>query len=258
MHFVVDENKKVIFGFSTKCGYTHLRVLYNFLFDYINENTTDFSYGKLRHIPFYNRPPQNYTDYTMIIIIRNPYLRIVSGFLDKYKKNTIFRMKYGNEDLCFYDFVNELVNYKYRKIDKLHFEPQLFNYDELNPIITSSKLRNPKTFNYNNFFQDQEIFAHQNLNLKIFDISNIDYQYIGNLYNKTIPETIKNFKGYHSYNPTDTEDIENNPIYKNIDSYINKKINYSDFYNSEIKEKIFNFYKTDFEFFKLKGFDYDI
>jgi len=44
----------------------------------------------------------------------------------------------------------------------------------------------------------------------------------------------------------------------NIDTYIDYDIEYKYFYNKEIQEKIFNFYKADFMLFKENQFDYNI
>ena len=42
----------------------------------------------------------------------------------------------------------------------------------------------------------------------------------------------------------------------NLDDYNNYKISYKYFYNDEIKEKVYKFYKNDFMFFNKYGIDY--
>ena len=86
------------------------------------------------------------------------------------------------------------------------------------------------------------------------DIEDIDYTYISNLFNKTIPESlIEDTSNKHKY-------INDNIYGKlyNIDNTKLKHIQYTitDFYNNDIKQKMFLFYKNYFILFKKLGFDY--
>jgi hypothetical protein len=77
------------------------------------------------------------------------------------------------------------------------------------------------------------------------------------LYNKTINNDVLFIKNGHE-----------RKIYKNtindyvydleIEEYCENNIDYKYFYNNEIKNKIYKFYKNDFIFSKKNGFDYDI
>ena len=51
--------------------------------------------------------------------------------------------------------------------------------------------------------------------------------------------------------------IFDKPVYNlNIDDYIDYNIDIKNFYNEDIKIKVFNFYKNDFIFLKENGIDY--
>ena len=77
MYFIRDEPKKVIFGWSAKCGCSHIKMIHK----YLTLNIIDFD---KRHIGTYNELGFIDDSYTIIIIIRNPFLRLISGFLEKY------------------------------------------------------------------------------------------------------------------------------------------------------------------------------
>lgn len=107
-------------------------------------------------------------NYTTIIITRNPYHRIVSGFLNKYRLGGEFRHKWPTKNITFSKFVDELIKNNYNYIEKHHFIQQTKEaYDK--KILLSKEL-------------------------KIYDIGNIDYEYIEKLYGKKIPEMIINKK----------------------------------------------------------------
>jgi hypothetical protein len=226
MFFLVDTNKKIIFGWSAKCGCSHIKRIFWFL-------KTD----KLKNIIHTKRDkdfklPNDIENYVTIIIIRNPYERIVSGFLDKYKKNGQFRHKWKDSVLSFSQFIDKLINYDWNTIDKHHFTPQ--TTEQFDKKILLSKI------------------------IKFYDIGKINYEYIEQLYNKKIPECIINKKqGHERLLNVNVENHYDNYVYNlHIDDYINYNINIKYFYNEEIIKKVFNFFINDFIFFKENGFDY--
>jgi hypothetical protein len=89
-------------------------------------------------------------------------------------------------------------------------------------------------------------------------LKNIDYSFIEKLYNKKIPDFILNDKGDH----------KNKKIKKDLGEIYNVPIDYlhqleyspitKNYYNDEIKQKVYNFYKKDFEIFNDFGFNYEI
>lgn len=225
MLFLVDNNTKIIFGWSAKCGCSHIKNIFWFL---KTNNINNIIHTKK---DFMNLP-NDIENYTTIIIIRNPYKRIVSGFLDKYSESGEFRRHWRLPNLSFSEFVNELIKKNWGNIDEHHFTPQ-----------TSEKF-------------DRKILLSKNI--KFYDINNIDYGYIENLYNKKIPECVLNKKqGHERHYHIKEGKIWDKCVYDlNIDEYINYDVDIKHFYNEEIKNKVFNYYKNDFDFFKENGIDY--
>lgn len=222
MFFLVDDRKKILFGWSAKCGCSHIKNIYWFL-----QN------GKINnkiHIKCeYNELPENTEDYTIIIICRNPYKRLVSGFLDKYKKEGQFRHEWENKKLSFNDFVNELIKKEWTMVNKHHFTPQTTEFFDKTKLLK---------------------------NIKVYDIGNIDYEYIEKLYDKKIPDCILKKKEGHErkkYNKTINECVYD----LHIDDYLEYNVDLKYFYNQDIKKKVNNFFINDFNFFKEYGIDYE-
>ena len=222
MYFIIDNNLKIIFGWSAKCGCSHIKKIAG----YLQTNNTNC----IIHTTNETRPlPKNIQNYTLIIIIRNPYERIVSGFLDKYQINGECRNKWKESTITFSKFIDQLMNKNWDVIDTHHFTPQTtecFNYH----LIKKSKT------------------------LKIYDICNIDYAYLEKIYNKSIPEDLIQFKGGHERKKNE---LFENPVYDlNMNEYVNFKVPTQYFYNELIKRKVEHFYKNDLYFFKNCNFNY--
>jgi hypothetical protein len=226
MFFYVDPIKYIIIGYTPKCACTHIKRLITYLEKYIITNDKQYLHS---HFKKKHKLPSNINKYNTILFIRNPYKRLVSGYLNK--KNGIVH-KIAPLSNTFEEFCNVLYRNRdiYRDIDiDKHFLPQTsgrFNYD----VIEKSNT------------------------LNIMDIEDIDYTYISNLFNKTIPESLIEYtSNKHNY-------INDNTYGKlyNIDNKKLKHIHYTitDFYNNDIKQKMVLFYKNDFILFKKLGFDY--
>jgi hypothetical protein len=229
MYFLVDNERKIIFGCSTKCGCSHIKTIWWFLINDKIENEIHTSKDR-------NDLPDDIENYTSIIISRNPYKRIVSGFLEKYGKNGDFRHLWKHSTLSFSKFVNKVIISDWKTIDELHFAPQ--TSQAFDKKILSSKI------------------------IKFYDICNIDYTYIENLFKKKIPECVINKKMGHEriYQIKKTplnKNLYNLKIYNlNIDKYIHYDIDVKYFYNEKIRQQIFDFYRKDFIFFYENGIDY--
>lgn len=225
MHFwVINEHKTIIF-FSSKCGsttiYTYMKLYYNdkSIKIYSNplilnkrDNIKDFKNYKM------------YKGYNLILIGRNPYHKLVSGFLDKYVGGI-----YKNPNYCnnFEDFVNLLTKNKNtipKDINKSHFKPQTKG----------------KGFDLFNLIKD-------NNNILIVDIKDINIvgNYI-NLKDKNLVSRERSVKIKLNKNKLWTLE------YKELK---NKKLNYDKFYNDDLKEKVYHYYKKDFEFFKTLNYN---
>lgn len=225
MRFIVDEENKVILGWSAKCGCSHVKKMFRFL-----QN------GKI-HNPIHtdldmNSLPDEIENYTTIIVGRNPYKRLVSGFLDKYKPGGEYRHLWKKPALTFSSFVSEVVCSNWRVIDQHHFGKQTGEF--FNKNIIKSKC------------------------IKYFDIEDLDYTYFETLYNKKIPGEIMNFRGGHQRDTT-LKSLNEYVYDKYQIEYLHLKVDYRYFYNQELKSKIFKFYGDDFSFFKDEfGIEYKI
>lgn len=223
MYFIVDNNKKVILGWSPKCGCSHIKKIFWYL------QTNDDNH-QIHTMADCSALPDNVKDYIIILIIRNPFKRVISGFLDKYAPTGECIGMWKRDKLIFSEFIDELVINNWDVIDKHHFIQQTdgrFNKD----IILQSK------------------------ELKIYDLKKIDYNYLEKLYNKKIPEKLLNFKGHEKFKST--LDFETDVYNLDMCIYNNYNIPIKNFYNEDIRNKILNFYKNDFFFFKELGFEYE-
>jgi hypothetical protein len=224
MRFLVDTNKKIIFGWSAKCGCSHIKNIFWFL-------QSDNLENLIHTVKDDNELPNDIENYITIIIVRNPYKRLISGFIDKYRKTGEYRHLWKDLFLSFSQFVDKLINYD-NQIETHHFTPQ--TTEKFDKKILLSKI------------------------IKFYDIGKIDYEYIEQLYNKKIHEYVLNKKqGHERLLNVNVDDYYNNYVYDlNIDDYIDYNIDIKYFYNEDIREKVFNFYIDDFTFFKENGFDY--
>ena len=227
MLFLVDYKNKIILGWSPKCGCTHIKKI----FLYLKHNKIIDEVHNM-----HDSLPYDIRNYITIIIIRNPYERLVSGFIDKYKIGGEYRHKWKftrkHDNLTFDNFVNTLIRGRWNMIEQHHFTPQTTEEFDKNKLLKSKKLI-------------------------IYDIKNIDYRYLEELYNTKIPETLIDFKGTHIRKVYDKD--FNQPVYNlAIEDYYDYNVTLDKFYNIDIKNKVKMFYEKDFQFFKENGFDYDL
>lgn len=224
MFFLVDTNYKIIFGWSAKCGCSHVKRIFWF---FQNNNIYNDVHTNDDNMPL----PTDIENYTTIIICRNPYKRFVSGFLDKYREGGQLRHYWKTEKLIFSDFVDEF----YKKtdleiIEEHHFVPQTSDMFDKTEIVKSKMVH-------------------------IYDIENIDYENIECLYNTKLPNELLFHKEGHERIQYDNTFEE--PVYDlDIDVYYKHNISITQFYNTEIQNKIYAFYENDFIYFKENGFDY--
>ena len=120
--------------------------------------------------------------------------------------------------------------------------------------------RNCNIINKNHFIpQKDEEFdkdkIYKSKSLKVFNLEEIDYDYIEKLFNIKIPIKLINFKGNHIRKTYD-DLFNSNVSFLDMNKYLNKNVPLENFYNEDIKSKIYEFYKNDFLFFKKNGIDY--
>ena len=225
MRYLICKKKKIIFGINPKCGFQHIHFLYNYLHD--DNNKPVFYHKSVYELS------DKYLDYKLIIIVRNPYERLISGFKEKY--SNIWQKKHHlklysipgieYDKLTFRQFVDELYSNKFKYIDRNHFNYQYkskYNYNKIKDII-------------------------------VYDIKNIDYSYLSELFDKNINNDIKQKRGTHT---NKNKDMFNKPVYdlENIvyrDYYVPLKY----YFNSDIKKKVHEIYHSDFLFLKKYNID---
>lgn len=222
MFFLVDTNKKFILGWTPKCGCTHIKKIFWYLINGDENNVIH----KARDICAL---PTDIEKYITIIISRNPYERVVSGFLDKYRNNGEFRKLWKYPQITFTEFVDQILKNNWEMIHKLHFDKQ--TSQDFNEIILKSK------------------------KLIIYDIKFINYELIENIYGTKIPQSLLDFRGGHENNKTNI--LEKYVYDLDMSEYDSFKVPTKYFYNKDIKEQIYNYYYDDFIFFKNNGINYN-
>ena len=221
----VDNHKKIIFGWSAKCACSHVKKIFWF---FQNGKTDNVIHTIKDIMPL----PDNIKDYITILFIRNPYKRIVSGFLNKYNNsNGQYRNKWKYDTITFSMFVDELLNNNWTMIQQHHFTPQTSESFDQDKILLSK-------------------------NILIYDIEKIDYELIGSLFGKKIPNELIEFKGGHA-RQTYNKVFKKNVYDLDIGYYYNYDVHIEKFFNEDIKKKVYLFYKNDFRIFKQIGFNYE-
>jgi hypothetical protein len=246
MKFLVDDKQKIIFGWSAKCGCTHIKKIFLYLYDDVINLEKNCHPTSAKYV---SKLPNDIQNYTTIIVSRNPYKRLVSGFLDKYNAHGKYRHKWTHQKLSFNMFINELIKNKQNINGPTKTNKNMNKHARHNKIIIDDHHFGLQTLEY----FDEIILKSKKIN--VYDISNINYEYIESLYNKKIPDILMN-KGPHARKCYDN--TINYPVYDlHIDDYYNFNINIQYFYSDELKQKIFDFYKNDFIFFGKMDINYN-
>lgn len=184
--------------------------------------------------------PSAIENYTVFLFVRNPYKRLVSGYLDKYRPskygNTFVESRWKHNTLTFSLFVSELEKRDWKMVEQGHFEEQ-----------TAARFQ-PEVF------RAKELYA--------YDIERIDYAQIERSFGMAIPPEVRSFRGNH------TRDIAESTVKEPIaptvsvadwdmSSYYEKKVPVSCFYTPDLKRRVHAVYNADFYFAKLLGVDYE-
>lgn len=212
MYFVNDSKNKVIFGWSAKAGCTHIKKYFLML-------TGKDNFGDDVHKDFFYKTklPEDLTDYTVIFFVRNPYKRVISAYLDRFR------------------FVHN-INYCFRNFLKI--DPELFDYHHFCPQMSEQ---------YDN---DRPGGVHIKPT-HIYDIENIDYAHVNALFGVSGIGKEDIFQGTHIslYNPSVRQFVGNNSVLKDVPTY-------QYFYDTEIEKDVEDIYKKDFDFFREHGIEY--
>jgi hypothetical protein len=226
MYFLDDKERKIAIGWSAKCGCTHIKKI----FYYFQNNKIDNSVHRKEEYEKINIEFD--PDYIIILIIRNPYERLISGFLNKYHNNSGYKryLWKKNKELTFKNFVEELCTDNFKILNKHHFTPQLSE-------------------NWNDDLKERKLF--------IYDINDIDYGFLEDVFEKNIPKELKENRGGHENKKEIIDTFSQGNIYDlTADKYNDFRPATKLFYNEEIKRDVTIFYGKDLEFFRERGFSY--
>ena len=250
MLFLTDDKHKIIFGWSAKCGCSHIKNIFYYLQSGVCCGPNEYIHrGKGKD---FQPLPENLSEYTLLLFVRNPYKRLVSGFLDKYGPKGEFRHLWESAlPLTFSNFVDAIYTDDSKMIDNHHFTPQTSEH-------FCDRIKNhSKTI--------------------IYDIENIDYAIIEELFQQKLPDEVIDYRGPHQNHPSakrsadlvvggfQPPDQHKYEIIVHYDVYELPIDEYSDckpllicYFNEDIYKKVNEIYKKDFEFLLDKGFVYDI
>lgn len=249
MYFWTDHTRRIVFGWSMKCGCTHVK----YLFHYLVSNGQDTDKQSVHTAKNIGRGgsasalieclPSRIENYTVFLFVRNPFKRLVSGFLDKYRPsehgNSFADARWKHPTLTFSLFVNELEKREWKMVEQGHFEEQ-----------TASHFK-------------PEIFRAKELHC--YDIEHIDYSQIETAFGTTIPAEVRNYRGDHTRDisvkspASASTSISASTIVADweLSTYFKQKVPVASFYTPDLKRRVREFYNADFYFAKLLGIDYD-
>lgn len=217
---LIDKNNKFIISVNYKCASSQIiRWFRSNINDYKHENTT-LSNVINRAYVFGDTHLNKFNDYYKILIVRNPFARLVSSYIDKGFHNFVplinLCKKYGItvSDLTFRQFVN-MVSNTHIKLMNAHWRPLYFdNQPQL----------------YNKVIKMEHIYKHINRIGKKYGYS----EFPKNSSKKMIKK----------------KDLTNVPIsqLKNMPQNIVK--NYANYYTPEIVSIVNDIYSKDLKMFK--------
>ena len=238
MYYYISHKRKTIVTHIAKNGCESLRYLllkdeniFKEEMDIWNKMTQN-----IIHNPHHVRYFITQKNYKLITIVRDPYRRLVSGYVDKILGNNYNYLQFCKNIMQFYrrdfndkrrvtfeEFVNYVVAHKnYHAMDE-HFKPQSYCYHLNMPKNTIMKLEDIKPIKE---FFDEQGFTQNFIN-----------------YNKEIIS--RHYK---------TQIDNNEKVHNKTADYFNKFDKtipkYEYFLTEELKEKIYNFYKKDFVLYK--------
>lgn len=231
MYFLVNDNKKFFIGWSAKAACTSVKMWFcNVAGIKATESNVHkvLGYGQNKWSNLHARDPKTFKNYRKYIVIRNPYRRLVSGYIGVYIKNP---NRSNRPWKTFQSFVEALeADPGFKNIDRHHFVPQTGEYfPKINKIINVWDRIIPAMDLSTHF---KEINRELNVN---FEIS----------------------KHNKSFEHREARVLK--PAYSMTDEEIKRhKPAFNCFYNEDIASVVHKIYKKDFEFFESCGIQYSI
>jgi hypothetical protein len=225
MWFMVDKGRKFAIGWSAKCGCTHLKRIWLHM-----RTGQDIQTNVHKYIPF-ARLPRDTRGYTILIVGRNPYDRLVSGFLDKYSKPGKFRNMWPKQvPLTFERFVHVLAHSDWNTVERHHFAPQTQD-----------------GFNITALQQARRVVVN--------DLNSIDYKLIEQAFHKRIPPDMITWRGSH-VRPTQNITNCSRASIRPIDQLDKATLDAADLYTSQLQQLVAHTFRHDLAFFAKHGIRY--
>ena len=224
MQFIIIHDKRLIIFWSPKCGCSTLKTILAIYFNI--HDPIKYSHihlnKELDKLIDKNEDNLKYKNYDLVFLIRNPYDRLASGFMNKYVSFRKIAKKphYKSPDNCksFYDFCHILLNNP-KAINKHHFEPQTTG----------------KGWDFYSFLGKPKIKY-------VFDTKDV------NEIKKLLDLSIEDVKTNYT-KKSEKSCFEKLYFLDYDDLRKREKITYSNFYNSTLKKIVYEIYKNDFDFF---------
>lgn len=243
MFFIVNHKHKVLIGWSPKCGCTTIKEYYLETIGIKRKNKVEVHHDPdvqqhVHHSVLKKQDLNKLDKYRKVFLIRNPYKRVISGYLQRIVMNktlydTRFREKdYANDGKIntFNKFIDTMINNRKHIEDNHHFDQQC-------------------THNYNVF---------QNRKWKwdfVMDLDNLDHDIVR--LNKMLNTNVK----LNEMNKVKHTEIH---VEKAYDLTIKQLLaldgmpSYESFFNEQIADKIAKIYKLDMDNFKKWGHQYKV
>lgn len=242
MRFVIFEEHKLLLFITQKCANTSIRAMFKLYISRLNENV-NVKNVKVRqlckmkyHTNQINNDFKKYENYKKIFICRNPYLKLVSYYVDKHVMNDQKRLYFNKvlKDISF----RELVNILFEKVKKNDFW-LLYSHKRLQAFKDIDKIKFDKIIKIEDGLGEQlrTVFSENGVPEDIInDMLSIPFKNRTAITAITAKTTGKNGK-LSSITSSKLKNIPND---------------YSLFYDKDLKEKVYHIYKPDFIFF---GYD---
>ena len=226
MYFLIDPIHKVIFGWSAKAGCTHVK----YLFCHYG-GITLFNSESVHSVCGYHGLPKNYRQFTIVIFVRNPYKRVVSGFLNK--------------------------------ASLMNIPSQQNTFDRLTMMLSNDRWNDldagGKGYQFRPYLSDKYI-PEMKIDY-VFDVECINYNILDQLFGQVLPQELKTFREEHGHCTPSEQKIRVNvvPMWKIPHNKLpNPTPTYDKFYNDKLKQRVRIIYQKDFEFCEKNGIYFDV
>ena len=247
MTILVDNINKIVYVLPHKCGQYTISTFLMRIYNNSNNYDADYYTHELEKMGM-TKFKKEYIKYHKILVLRNPYERFISGFLQDCTKKC--NLEYKNINLTFYEYClylkkiynKKCVNY-YIKDNKNILFSNNFNitYDKL----YENKLKHHIKPMYNEIDNLLKLFNYKFDKVIIVDELTETLNNIKVKFNIKIDFEIGNKK---KYNESDNIDIINTKVCDIANGAPYPQI--QKFYNKEIYDIVKQLYKDDFNMFK--------